>query len=588
MKNFWFPFLALAALLPAVAGMVLGGPAAGATPRVSELATPMPPRAEGVPAASDVTMRSLRFRPQNRKDPHDTFRALADFHATRLEWTKIESGSETERANIARVKADGLLYGGAASGETGIPKGGTPEEDLAIKKSLGRLDLAGQPIVPAFKKDWKGIRVGGCVNNPAYREAFLANYRMQLDAGAQILQKDEGSQNHGDARVGAGCYCDHCIRGFREYLKTKLTPSELQALGLPDLDHFDYAAYLRKTRAPQGPRGVDWSDDAAVQQANREIHRTPLFDHFAKFQAASMVSFYRWVRSSLDAYAGRRVPMSCNNTSYQNWEEPYYLEFDFGLSELMLASAEPSRIYERAQRALGLGKVQVFGTPKTMGETCDPLWLVRLRRQVIATAYASGGLSPVPWDCFEQTPGEDGGGRYFGTPSEYADLFGFVRASDRFLDRYGSAGGFGPDLREERYGALPPVVIEDGNPKLYAFLRAIPGSTEAPVVLHLVDWNEDGPRRARLKLRTASFFGDRPLEILLRVPKAYEASAHAAAEQAARSQRQPGDRLGGRQADAYEPLVQETSLAAIPAGEFTIVEVPPLDPWGLLVILAKK
>lgn len=108
------------------------------------------------------------------------------------------------------------------------------------------------------------------------------------------------------------------------------------------------------------------------------------------------------------------------------------------------------------------------------------------------------------------------------------------------------------------------------------------------MVLHLVDWNGDRSRPAKLQLRTASFFGDHPLEISLRVPKTYEASAHAAAEQSARSQRQPGDRLGGRQADAYEPLVRETSLAALPAGEFTIVEVPPLDPWGLLVIRAKK
>jgi hypothetical protein len=530
-------------------------------------------------------MRSLRFHPKNRNDPQDTFQALADFHATRLEWTYIESGADQERANIARVKAAGCLYGGATSGHTGVPDGGSPAEDLAMKKSLCLLDLAGQPIVPDFKKDWKGIRSGGCVNNPAYREAFLANCLMQLDAGAEILQRDEASGNHAVAEVGAGCYCDYCIRGFRDYLKTTLKDSELAALGVTDVDHFDYAAYLRQTSLPTSHTGVDWSDTETLKKIKGTIKKTPLFGHFERFQAASMVNFYRWLRSRLDAHAGRRVPMSCNNSSYQNWERPCYLEFDFALSELMVASAEPARMYERAQRALALGKVQVFGTPKTMGEAYDPLRLVRLRRQVIATAYASGGLSPVPWDCFEQTKKE--GGRYFGKPGEYADLFAFIRANDRFLDRYGTAGAVGPGIQDDRYGQSTPLILEGENRKLYAFLRAIPRSTGDAVIIHLVDWNENASRPAVLKLRTAAFFGNQSLAIQLRTPRAFDAAAHASAEEIARSLRKPTDRLGPLQSAAYEPLVQLLNLATTPSGEFTLIELPPLNPWGILVVTPK-
>lgn len=577
-----------AAWIFAATSVLLGGSLwADTPPRFCGLAAPLPSRPDGVPLASDVSMRSLRFRPAGPKDPHDTFRALSGFHATRLEWTYIEKGSEQERANIARVKAMGILYGGAQSGETCIPRGATPEEDLAIRQSLCRLDLDGHPIVPDFKRVFKGIRSGGCANNPAFREAFLANYRMQIDAGAEILQKDEGSQNHGDALVGIGCYCEHCLRGFRKYLKSTLSPRELENLGVKDVDHFDYAAYLRGADAPPASGGVDWSNEEEVQQARRKVRRTPLFESFEKFQSASMVDFYRWVRSSLDAYAGRRVPMSCNNTSYQNWEAPYYLEFDFGLSELMVASAEPVRMWERAQRALTLGKIQVFGTPKTMGNTHDLSRMLRLRRQVIATAYAAGGLSPVPWDVFEQTGTEEN--RYFGQPAEYADLFAFIRASDRFLDRYGSAGAFGPGFPQEaRFGTLPPVVPEGENPRLFAFVRAIPDDREAAVMIHLVDWNEDKSRPARLRLRTAAFFGEQPIDIRLRTPRDYVAAAHARAEQEAGVLRQPGERRGPRQAAAYETLVQESNLATTTQGDFTVVEIPPVNPWGILVVTAKK
>jgi len=566
----------------------LGCLSARATPLISELATPPPARPTGVPAASDVTMRSLRFHPKNRNDPQDTFKALADFHVTRLEWTYIESGAEQERAKIARVKAAGCLYGGATSGHTGVPDGGSPAEDLAMKKSLCLLDIAGRPIVPDFQKDWKGIRSSGCVNNPAYRGAFLANCLMQLDAGTEILQRDEASGNHAVAEVGAGCYCPDCIRGFRDYLKTTLQGSELAALGVTNVDHFDYAAYLRQTSLPTGHTGVDWSDTETSEKIKGMIRKTPLFGHFERFQAASMVDFYRWLRSRLDAHAGRRVPMSCNNTSYQNWERPYYREFDFALSELMVASAQPARIYECAQRALALGKIQVFGTPKTMGKAYDPLWLVRLRRQVIATAYASGGLSPVPWDCFEQTKGEGGGDRYFGKPGEYADLFAFVRANDRFLDRYGTAGAFGPGIPEDRYGQSSPLILEGENRKLYAFLRAIPGSSGDAVVIHLVDWNEKASQPAVLKLRTAAFFGNQPLDIQLRTPKPFDAAAHTDAEEKARSLRKPTDRLGPLQSAAYEPLVQHLHLDTTPSGEFTRIELPPLDPWGILVVTPKR
>ena len=75
----------------------------------------------GMLRASDVCMRSLRPRPINASDPHDTLQAICDFHVTRLEWTY---GLTAEF--IAKVEALGCTASGACANANliGIPAPG--------------------------------------------------------------------------------------------------------------------------------------------------------------------------------------------------------------------------------------------------------------------------------------------------------------------------------------------------------------------------------------------------------------------------------------------------------------------------------
>jgi hypothetical protein len=57
------------------------------------------------PKASDVIMRSMGIHPHNQSDPHDTMRALRNFHANCLEWTYIEDINF-----IQKVKRFGQLF----------------------------------------------------------------------------------------------------------------------------------------------------------------------------------------------------------------------------------------------------------------------------------------------------------------------------------------------------------------------------------------------------------------------------------------------------------------------------------------------
>lgn len=548
----------------------LGCLSARATPLISELATPPIARPAGVTAASDVAkprqapsgaplaadvmMRSLRVHPANEKDPHDTLKATRAFHVTRLDWIPYLSLEFVREAGSGGIPV-------SASLSASIPR---MTDGAADRMSLR--DLNGEPVCMKHKRDWSWNKEG-CVNNPEYQKWYETAVFNFLDMGCAGLQRDEPGANINVTRYG-GCFCAHCMAGFRQFLAVNTMPEQRRQLGGEPVTEFDYGAYLRKIGAPTGDAFEKWDGG--------ELKRL-----FIEFQRESTVAFHRRMRQAANDHAGHVVPWSCNNGA-RYWD-PERMVFDYFIGELSLSKAKPQYLHEIFRKAEELQKVQVITMPLT-GKPIGNDDIRPITRKTIATAYALGGLCMVPWDTYmpKDQP------RYFGKPGEYADLFAFVRANDRFLDRYGTAGAFGPGIPEDRYGQSSPLILEGENRKLYAFLRAIPGSSGDAVVIHLVDWNEKASQPAVLKLRTAAFFGNQPLDIQLRTPKPFDAAAHTDAEEKARSLRKPTDRLGPLQSAAYEPLVQHLHLDTTPSGEFTRIELPPLDPWGILVVTPKR
>ena len=105
---------------------------------------------------------------------------------------------------------------------------------------------------------------------------------------------------------------------------------------------------------------------------------------------------------------------------------------------------------------------------------------------------------------------------------------------------------------------------------MWAFARARPGQLEAPVAVHLVEWGEES-RPFTLKLRTAAFFAEKPLAAKLLVPPGYDAPAHRQAEES-------------RDCSA---LMEAAEVRCTVENQWTVVEIPALDPWGVLVVAAK-
>lgn len=274
------------------------------------------------------------------------------------------------------------------------------------------------------------------------------------------------------------------------------------------------------------------------------------------FQTESVRTFFKEMRAEVDAYAGRHVPMSSNNGLAHWWEFPYDV-FEFGMGELKPDEFEPKKMLGRQMDTNRRGKSQVY-TFVSEDE--------QMLRRLIAMTYALGANPIVPYDVYLRSTAK-GAERYFGRPDQYADLFGFVRASSAWMNGYEDAAIAGPGFEDARWGKAPAVVWADNKRPLWAFARAVPKKQSAPAVIHLVDCG-DKPGPSVLKLRTAAFTGMRAVKVKFFVPPPYDAAEHEKCE---------------KNKD-FSSLTATIEVRATVDGEWTNVELPALLPWGMLVV----
>ena len=286
---------------------------------------------------------------------------------------------------------------------------------------------------------------------------------------------------------------------------------------------------------------------------------------------ADLLEFHRWARTEIEKHAGRKLTFSTNCHS----DPPFMQAFDYRMTEVRFRSMDgtkeiisPSRIRDIGLSARKEKKLFVLtGQEDRPAEDYRWIW---------ATSYATGNLYIIPWDQFQNVvldpvtrvpripvsklP------RIFIAKEKLADLTGFVRANADVLDGYEDAAVGGYDLQDTRFGTDAPVSVAGGSGKLSAFVRAKPGDANAPVAIHLVEKDKGAP--TTLRLSTARFFGKQKFKVTLREPLPYDAALHAQAENDKR----------------YRSLLRETILPTTTDGASTLVSVPALSPWGILVV----
>jgi len=552
----------------------------GPVPRVCRVAHARDLRPD-TPRASDVLMRALRMRPINARDPHNTMRAMDAFHVTGLVWAYIH-----DPAVIAEIRKSGRFFQGAVTNSLstmrdllGLPATADASETRAFIRRYGCLSLDGSPNEQPWKRHWTNpfSRCSGCCSNPEFEALYIRALRTYIDVGATMIQRDEGAGNAARPNYG-GCFCKYCMRGFRAFLRKTQTPTQLDRLGIGNIDMFNYRDCLRAAGAPTGDAFSRWKGGR-------------LKALFIEYQHVVSAEFMARTRRKLDKIAGVHVAMSCNN-GVRIFDD-IARQFDWFFGELDRRDATAANLYRIAVMAAGLNRVQIVTMPKKGGHSvyAHPHGWKRHTRRTLATAYAVGELCMVPWDVYmPNTLSEDRKRsttpRYFGKPEDYADLFGFIRANAALLDGYEDAAAIGPGLFEARWGRRFPVIIE-GARDVYAFVRAKPGDESAPVVIHVVDWRDLSTPFA-VRLRTAAFFGPRPIEIRLCTPAPYDPAQHRSAESEAQHLRRveapSAVLLGPAQAKAYAPLSLAQSLNTTVDGPWTTVHLPALTPWGIVVV----
>lgn len=520
--------------------------------RVSEIAQAreLPP---GAPRYADVSFSSRQPRPKT--PPYrETFEAAWLFHATRFDWV-----NSVDNNFVSMVHDGGYSF-------LSLSVGGSDQKDPdGINFLVGRQETPKGAILGVPHLDYKDPQPAyGCVNKPDWREIVWKSWVKQcLDAGADGIQH-AGAEINGNSVTKGGCYCDYCVAGFRHYLETNATYAQLMDWGITDISTFSFRDYVNSVG-----NGVTFDDDdGRYQGVPQELH-----DLFVQFQKKSTEQFHIEMHQFINQYAGRYVPYSCNNGSTQNWE-PHLRPFDFGYSELQTKWAYPENLWARFLEARNLGKAQVVSAPKPTS-SIDVDEYRRLTRKVIAITYAMGGHTSAPWDVYMPSPMP----RYYGEPEEYADLYGFIRASVQYLNGYEDAAAIGAadpvnprdsyTITEERYGSNLPVDIEGGSSKVYGFVRAYPGKATMPAVVHLIDWSEN-PEPFSVKVRMEHFFDGKQLSVKLLVPPPYERGAHSKAEET----------------KDYTALSKTVLIEVQTEGEgnLTVVQIPVLNPWGMLVV----
>jgi hypothetical protein len=223
------------------------------------------------------------------------------------------------------------------------------------------------------------------------------------------------------------------------------------------------------------------------------------------------------------------------------------------MAEMGRDKVRPDFFWKASRDVRSRGKAMVYTSFHNLG--------VEKYRLAIAGCYATGMHFIVPWDQYAGVNKP----RVFSRPEDLADLYGFVRANGSYLDGYEDAAAVGHLLEDARWKKEPILRLE-GADRVTAFVRAVPGKGGAPVVVHLIDWGR--PRAFRIRLRLRAFYRIGDISASLHAPCPYDAQAHEKAEKS-------GD---------YSALSRGTIPGIKTEGDWRIVEIPALRPWGMLIV----
>jgi len=266
-----------------------------------------------------------------------------------------------------------------------------------------------------------------CSNNPTYQTYLLDQAERACLAPIDGLHIDDYGGSSNCSSYMGGCFCIHCMKGFREYLKQNMSKQELKDHGINNINTFDYGEFLK-------------SKGFSADDFKHKAHTIPLRGEFQDFQNQQMKIRITQVYEHAEKIRGKALVRSVNSSASSPRTIIPSPIIDYFCGEIpqnassKKVNADPVFIYRM---------VEALGDRQTAtGSGQDWAWIKAndkpgLVRAWIAQTYAFGSVFMVPhrqW-CYTK---ELGTHWYNGKPKDFADLYRFVQKNKSLFDGYKS------------------------------------------------------------------------------------------------------------------------------------------------------
>ena len=283
---------------------------------------------------------------------------------------------------------------------------------------------------------------------------------------------------------------------------------------------------------------------------------------FGHWPHETAVDFYREIHGKVEKISKKQLPLSLNlswnNSGLGGKGESITQLFDFGMAELSKKNVNPSFLWRSANDARQRGQFLVYTARQHLN--------MNNYRKAIASCYANGMLFIVPWDQYAGVRKE----RVFLQPKDVADLYGFVRANSMYLDNHEEMAVAGYGLEKFSDSSSPSLKIINGT-KVSAWLRInAQKCTSSPIVIHLIDWGSSGS--FTIALPKLFFSPQSSIEVFFQYPPEYDPDIH----------------WNSEKQNNYENLSSSKKLKVSVKDDFFWINVPSVNPWGMLIISEKK
>lgn len=393
--------------------------------------------ASAIPTKGDISLRSLV--PRNKTVENlSTLEAAAQFNVTRIDWVYsldkvFMLQAEKVVSSIGGALNPGIIDPASKIGEF---------ETLYNIKDSNRNNLYA-PWQRSFKQPWL------CFRWPEVQESSVKAALGLISLGVRTLQWDDPAGNAATVAWG-GCHCEMCEAGFVKKIMN-LEPKLLLGFG-------SYREYL---------------NDPTTKNAESA---PKLEKMFSDFQHEIMQHYFVRLKTKLQESG---TVLSFNNSG--RFFDGLYSLADWWIGELSSEHGTFLKLAQTADRVREMGKIQMLTMPLKSQLKEDAAWRLQIRR-CIATCFALGMPMQVPWDTYIPLPSAP---RFFGSPRDYCDLYGFISSHKYLFDAQQYVGIAYQGKPLEKSSKVLMTLAAANN--IYCVVTILEGS----VLVHLLNWDDD-------------------------------------------------------------------------------------------------